>query len=321
MARGAPGGQSQPASFLNAARPQQLLVRASEAASELVGGLLRRCAGLHVLNARTVLPSFLPASPHELTVRFGPSGLLDTIEPSSVPLIEQQVQQLLRRLPSLPSLTTLQLGFPPSYMLLDGQWPAHTALRQLTVHVDSSPVPTVYRWSALTAAATAGVRVVLDVSFCPAGSCQNLQRCLAGLPGLDELCIASSLYQVVPLPLPVRCREATLQVNSVLVAESMLQVLECEVLHCCCYFEAPVPWSLISSRPGIYALQMYDWIVVGCSGTLPEFKSGCSWALVQLGAGEGHQRGMKDPGVSEGLPLSQFTATSHGDNKCGALGF
>ena len=89
--------------------------------------------------------------------------------------------------------------------------------------------------------------------------------------------------------------------------DQQLPELTCEAL--CCRFlcnsedteedHHQVPWSLLTMRPGVYALELLPGetlTVSGCTNTLPFHTSG--WALVLLQ--------FCDSGIVQGLPVNLF---------------
>ena len=204
----------------------------------------------------------------------------------------------------LHGLTTLKLVWGGTLVIFEGHLPHCGALQQLVVKVPCYSASSMYKLSALAAAAACGVRIKLCATVQNALSWQSLARSIACIVVLDELrlnssCSALTFTAARPAGAVVCCRELTLWACTSATAGQLLAWVECQTLHCLLCLD--LQWSFLSAQAGIYVTFVSHQHVFDCDGTLPALAG--PWALVLL-----------QPQCSSvtGLPLDLFVPGPRG---------
>ena len=284
--------------FVEQAEFESVVAHGPHSASAAVGSLLAGCDGLHALSCEGgLVPTQFPVDLEFLRIWLGNKRA-------------DQLCPVLQCVLDLPVLYELQLLLE-TRVLFPAQVLDFGALRRLTLCIYVAHDTVLENFAALRPAAAAGVSVRVEISLQMGSSRlrQRLWAALAQLPPLQQLRLKLVFGGWGEAPSPeelqpsasLRCAELVLSyVLESPFADLVLRLVTCTQLCSQSYFcgkPSTLTWSQLSSRAGVYALQIStidELLVTGCDGSLPLFAE--PWACV-----------IQQPqGLVTGLPIEAF---------------
>ena len=285
--------------FLELAQPQHLEASVEEdTKSAAVAAVLATCTSLLRLSCRDGLVPLVYA-PRLRALSVDLRGADDL-----------EVNRLLHSLETLPSLAELELNFERPRACVPSWFPCLPSLRAVSFKVMHGLPSKQEDFAAIQEAAEQGIITTLHVHLWEwyeegdetTAECRELLWAgLAGLANLDTLYLHYEGGNAVQVPVSdrecellsaVRCREVVLPSGFWLPGtEVLLLAAQCETALCRHLaigrgLAAPLAWSWLTAKPGLYVLDMSarmgtedSLTVLDCAGTLPDFTQ--PWALVR----------------------------------------